>query len=146
MVTVEGHARRFYMRGDTVVFNPEAFNMEDGERVSALLRKLPGVTIDKDGNVKAEGSFGVSRTAPDPRDPATGTGMKAMGALTTNIPLPGGEYDWDGQGDNNTFLLLELTDDILSVGHANWPNPVPAKWTDDDWGGQIWLCWYKARK
>ena len=103
-------------------------------------------TYDKNGNKKAEGSFGVSRTAPDPRDPAAGTGMKAMGALTTNIPLPGGEYDWDGQGDNNTFLLLELTDEILSVGHANWPNPVPAKWTDDDWGVQIWLCWYKVRK
>ena len=44
---VEAKARRFVMRGDTVVFNPEAFNMEDGERVSALLRKLPGVTIDK---------------------------------------------------------------------------------------------------
>lgn len=103
-------------------------------------------TFDASGNKKNEGSFGVSRTAPDPRAPASGTGMKAMGALTTNIPLPGGEYDWEPQGNNNTFLLLELTDDILSVGHASWPNPVPAKWTDDDWGGQIWLCWYKAKK
>lgn len=102
-------------------------------------------TYAADGTKVAEGSFGVSRTAPDPREPASGTGMKAMGAFTTNIPIPGAEYDWTGQGSSNTFLLLELTDNILSVGHANYPAPTPAKWTDDDWGDAIWLCWYKVR-
>lgn len=102
-------------------------------------------TYGADGTKVAEGSFGVSRTAPDPREPASGTGMKAMGALTTNIPIPGADYDWTGQGSSNTFLLLELTDNILSVGHANYPAPTPEKWTDDDWGDAVWLCWYKAR-
>ena len=31
-VEVRAKQRRFYMRGDTVVFNPEAFNMEEGAR------------------------------------------------------------------------------------------------------------------
>lgn len=47
-VTVKGKARQFYMKGDTVVFNPEAFNMEDGDRVADLLKKLPGVRIEND--------------------------------------------------------------------------------------------------
>lgn len=49
-VTVEGRARRFYMRGDTVVFNPDAFKMQDGARLIELIEQLPGVTI-KDGKL-----------------------------------------------------------------------------------------------
>ena len=33
-ITVEAKKRKFYMRGDTVVFNHEAFQMEEGERRS----------------------------------------------------------------------------------------------------------------
>ena len=47
-VLVKGAQRRFYMRGDTVVFNPGAFQMEDGDRLLDLIRKLPGVTIEDD--------------------------------------------------------------------------------------------------
>ena len=49
-VTVKGHAKRFFMKGDTVVFNPDAFHLEDGDRVAALLKKLPGVSV-KDGKL-----------------------------------------------------------------------------------------------
>lgn len=49
-VTVTAKVKKFYMKGDTIVFNPEAFNLEDGDRISALLRKLPGVSI-KDGKL-----------------------------------------------------------------------------------------------
>ena len=44
--TVEGRVRRFYMRGDTVVFNPEAFKTQDGARLIELIEQLPGVTIN----------------------------------------------------------------------------------------------------
>ena len=36
---VKGTQRRFYMRGDTVVFNPGAFQMEDGDRLMDLKKK-----------------------------------------------------------------------------------------------------------
>jgi hypothetical protein len=45
-VTVEGRVRRFYMRGDTVVFNPEAFKTQDGARLIELIELLPGVSIN----------------------------------------------------------------------------------------------------
>lgn len=45
-VTVKGRARRFYMRGDTVVFNPEAFKTQDGARLLELIEQLPGVSIN----------------------------------------------------------------------------------------------------
>ena len=47
-LAVEGRARRFYMRGDTVVFNPQAFPVEEGERLQDLVLQLPGVSV-KDG-------------------------------------------------------------------------------------------------
>lgn len=53
-VVVTGKARQFFMKGDTVVFNPEAFNLEDGDRMATLLKKLPGVRIE-DGVITFNG-------------------------------------------------------------------------------------------
>lgn len=47
---VKGKARRFTMSGDTIVFNPAAFQLEEGARLGELLRKLPGVT-EKEGQL-----------------------------------------------------------------------------------------------
>lgn len=49
-LSVNAKARRFYMKGDTVVFNPEAFRVEEGDRLITLVEKLPGVTV-KDGKL-----------------------------------------------------------------------------------------------
>jgi len=51
---VTARAKRFTMRGDTVVFNPEAFKLEEGARLEDLLKKLPGVTLI-DGELKWNG-------------------------------------------------------------------------------------------
>ena len=53
-IAVKGKAKQFYMKGDTVVFNPEAFHLEDGARVSELMKKLPGVRI-QDGKITFNG-------------------------------------------------------------------------------------------
>ena len=45
-VTVEGRVRRFYMRGDTIVFNPSAFRTQDGAQLLELIEQLPGVSIE----------------------------------------------------------------------------------------------------
>lgn len=105
-------------------------------------------TYDADGNKKAEGVFSVFKPAPDPRDPATGTGVKAVAGLKTTIPLPGGEFDWSGQGNDNTFLIFDLTDDYLAVGHSEYPVPDSKIWSDDQggWDYSIWICWYQAKK
>ena len=49
-VLVRGQQRRFYMRGDTVVFNPDAFQLQSGDRLLDFVLKLPGVSI-KDGRL-----------------------------------------------------------------------------------------------
>lgn len=49
-LAVKGRARRFYMRGDTVVFNPQAFTVEEGQRLQDLVLQLPGVSL-QDGRL-----------------------------------------------------------------------------------------------
>ena len=47
---VKGRVRRFTTKGDTIVFNPEAFHLEEGERLGELIKRLPGVTV-QDGKL-----------------------------------------------------------------------------------------------
>ena len=54
-VEVTGHARRFTVRGDTIVFNPDAFHLQEGARLDELIRQLPGVQVGSDGKMSWNG-------------------------------------------------------------------------------------------
>ena len=41
MATVTGKMRRFVVHGDTVLFNPRAFKLDEGARLEELLKQLP---------------------------------------------------------------------------------------------------------
>ncbi|MGA0557022.1 outer membrane beta-barrel protein [Larkinella sp. VNQ87] len=43
------------IRGDTIEYNASSFKVPPGSTVEELLRKLPGVQVDQDGNIKAQG-------------------------------------------------------------------------------------------
>ncbi|HEY0677176.1 MAG TPA: outer membrane beta-barrel protein, partial [Chitinophagaceae bacterium] len=43
------------IKGDTLAFNASAFKTKPNAVVEDLLKKLPGVTVDRDGTVKAQG-------------------------------------------------------------------------------------------
>ena len=43
------------VKGDTVQFNADAFKTKPNASAEDLLKKLPGVEVDKDGNIKAQG-------------------------------------------------------------------------------------------
>ena len=55
MVEVTGRARRFTVRGDTIVFHPEAFHLQEGARLDELISKLPGVEVDHEGKMSWNG-------------------------------------------------------------------------------------------
>lgn len=48
---VNSRARMFVVKGDTVVFNPQAFRLNKGARVNELLKQLPGVKV-QDGKLE----------------------------------------------------------------------------------------------
>lgn len=53
-VTVTGLANRASVKGDTLVYSADAFKVIDGSSAADLVKKMPGITVDKEG-VKAQG-------------------------------------------------------------------------------------------
>ncbi|GAB3704284.1 TonB-dependent receptor [Spirosoma flavus] len=43
------------IKGDTIEYNAASFKVPPGSTVEDLLRKLPGVQVDQDGNIRAQG-------------------------------------------------------------------------------------------
>ncbi|RCR68013.1 outer membrane beta-barrel family protein [Larkinella punicea] len=43
------------IRGDTIEYNAASFKVPPGSTVEELLRKLPGMQVDQEGNIKAQG-------------------------------------------------------------------------------------------
>lgn len=46
---------KMYHKGDTLVYNADAFNLPDGSMLDALIRQLPGVTMNKQGEIFVNG-------------------------------------------------------------------------------------------
>jgi hypothetical protein len=52
---IEAKAIPVVIKDDTIVYNPNAFKTKNNATVEDLLKKLPGVRVDKDGKVIAQG-------------------------------------------------------------------------------------------
>lgn len=56
-VNVVGSKVKFYHKGDTVVYNADAFILAEGSMLDALVRQMPGMEIKKDGRIYHNGKF-----------------------------------------------------------------------------------------
>ena len=54
-VAVTATKVKFYNRGDTIVYNADAFQLAEGSMLDALIEQLPGVTLDENGVIKVNG-------------------------------------------------------------------------------------------
>ena len=54
-VIIKGTASQMKIKGDTTEFNAKAFVIQPNATVEDLLKQLPGITVDKDGKITAEG-------------------------------------------------------------------------------------------
>ena len=54
-VVVQSTKLKFYMDGDTLVYNADAFQMAEGSMLDALIKKLPGVELESGGVIKVNG-------------------------------------------------------------------------------------------
>ena len=54
-VIIKGTASQMKIKGDTAEFNAKAFVIQPNAKVEDLLKQLPGITVDKDGKITAEG-------------------------------------------------------------------------------------------
>lgn len=56
-VTVTATKVKFYNRGDTLVYNADAFQLSEGSMLDALIKQLPGAELTKDGRIFVNGKF-----------------------------------------------------------------------------------------
>ena len=54
-VVAKGHAAEMTVKGDTIEYNTSAYKMEETAVVEDLLKKMSGVSVDKEGNVTVNG-------------------------------------------------------------------------------------------
>lgn len=54
-VVIYANKNPIYYKGDTLVYVADSFKVAEGAVVEDLLKKLPGITIDKDGKIKSQG-------------------------------------------------------------------------------------------
>jgi hypothetical protein len=54
-VLIKGQAAEIKIKGDTTEFNAAAYNIQPNDRVEDLLKKFPGVTVDAQGKITAQG-------------------------------------------------------------------------------------------
>ena len=55
--TVKASMVKFYHKGDTLVYNADAFMLPEGSMLDALIAKLPGVEIKENGKIYVNGRF-----------------------------------------------------------------------------------------
>ena len=56
-VTVRATKVKIYTKGDTVVYNADAFQLAEGSMLDALIRQLPGVELKDDGRILVNGRY-----------------------------------------------------------------------------------------
>lgn len=56
-VTVTASKVKFYHRGDTLVYNADAFVMAEGSMLDDIIRQLPGVELKENGRIFVNGEF-----------------------------------------------------------------------------------------
>lgn len=56
-LTVTTSKVKFYHKGDTVVYNADAFLLAEGSMLDALIRQLPGVELKSNGQIYVNGEF-----------------------------------------------------------------------------------------
>jgi len=54
-VIIKGNRAAIKIKGDTTEFDPAAYNIEPNSKVEDLIKQFPGIQIDKDGKITAQG-------------------------------------------------------------------------------------------
>ena len=87
-------------------------------------------TFDAEGVQMGEGKFEFTHDQPEDG---------VLGLFKTTTPTIGAEFDDNGQGDDNTFYILTLTEKYMTL--YQWESTTPG----GDWGDCSWRVVYEAK-
>ena len=112
------------IKNDTVQFNAAAFNVKPNDMAEDLLKKLPGMSVDKDGTVKAQGET-INKITVDGK-PFFGNDPQMV---TKNIPADAIEKVevFDRKSDQATFSGFDDGSGEKSINFTLKPDKRKAK-------------------
>ncbi|MDN5285880.1 MAG: TonB-dependent receptor [Mucilaginibacter sp.] len=102
------------IKEDTVEYKASAYKVREGSPVEDLLKKLPGVSVDKDGNVTAHGKQ-VTKVRVNGKDYFTGDVQTATQNLPADIVENIQVIDDYGDQANLTGIKTGDPDKILNI-------------------------------
>lgn len=111
-VIVYANKNPIYFRGDTLVYVADSFKVKENAVVEDLLKKLPGITVDENGVIKAQGKE-ISKVFVDGdeffgADPTIATkNLGAKGVETVEVYEKKNEDA--AEGEDETIQVLNLT-------------------------------------
>jgi|GEM_PF-5326584 len=154
-VDVKVAAPKIIHRGDTVVFNAEAYKTVEGAMLENLVRRLPGVVVGTDGSITYKGK-NVSEIKINGKDFFKGNSGVAMKNLPVDIVKEVKVYEEDSreskrsgipETDKNQVMDVTLKEDLKKTftvdGHVNlgshrhYDDHIFAQEFTDKWGASL---------
>jgi hypothetical protein len=123
-VTIRGERAAVGVNKDTTEFNASAFKVQENAVVEDLLKRLPGVEVDRDGAITAQGKS-VTRVLVDGkeffgRDPKMSTKNIPANAIDKvqvfDKKSDRAEFTGIDDGEEETTINLKLRDDKKNLG------------------------------
>ena len=114
-VIIYANREPIFYRGDTLVYVADSFKVNEGAVVEELLKKLPGIKVDKQGNITSQGQE-ISQVLVDGdeffgTDPTIATqNLGADGIATVEIYEKENEDGIGGDDEKIQVLDLKLKD------------------------------------
>lgn len=115
-VTVTATKVKFYNKGDTLVYNADAFQLAEGSMLDALIRQLPGAELRDNGQIFVNGRF-VEDLLLNGKDFFKGNNQIMLDNLPTYLVKDVKVYD--KLGKNSEFLGHEMAGDKRYVMDIN---------------------------
>jgi len=102
------------IKEDTIQYNAAAYKVREGSQVEDLIKKMPGITVDKDGNVTAHGKQ-VTKVRVNGKDYFTGDVQTATQNLPADIVDNIQVIDDYGDQANLTGIKTGEPDKVLNI-------------------------------
>lgn len=145
-VTVTASKVKFYHRGDTLVYNADAFVMAEGGMLDDIIRQLPGVELKENGRIFVNGEF-VESLLLNGKDFFKGNPnmmLKNLAAYTVkNIEVYERQKDIDKLlGEDYGKKILTMNVKLQKDYHHNFMGNMGAGYgTEDRYLGRVLAMW-----
>lgn len=112
-ILVQAERPPITMNKDTIEFNAAAFTTRDGATVEDLVKKLPGVVVDNQGNITANGRA-VTKVRVDGKDFFGGDPRVALRNLTSDM-ISKIQITDDREEDPQRLLADDEVDQVINL-------------------------------